>query len=161
MKNTIKVLWYVIISAMVLTMFVLVSAKVFAHGDGECLPDAVGIKYEGWVKIIDHLSGDDLEGFVHGHRDQYYDKDGNPTGQATGFFSIDFDDDEGDYFADCPPVGAMEEAGHPNTPILRRLLRYHTNRHADDHSEARLMVAILLHLLLSLNVYANRERPRK
>ena len=102
MKNMIKVLWYVIISAMVLTMFVLVSAKVFAHGDGECLPDAVGIKYKGWVKIIDHLSGDDLEGFVHGHRDQYYDEHGNPTGQAKGFFAIDFDDDEGDYFADCP-----------------------------------------------------------
>ena len=56
----------------------------------------------GWVKIIDHLSGDDLEGFVHGHRDQYYDKHGNPTGQAKGFFSIDFDDDEGGDFADCP-----------------------------------------------------------
>ena len=40
MRNTIKVLWYIIISAMVLTMFVLVTAKVFAHGEGQCLTDA-------------------------------------------------------------------------------------------------------------------------
>ena len=124
MKNTIKVLWYVIISAMVLTMFVLVSAKVFAHGDGECLPDADGNVKLGWVKIIDHLTDTELDElqdgkYEHGHLYEYYDKCGNPTGKGTGFFSIY--DDAGDYFADCPLVRTMEEAGHPNTPILRPL----------------------------------------
>ena len=51
------------------------------------------------MKIIDHLSGDDLDGFAHGHLDEYYDKRGNSTGKAMGFFSIDFDDAS---FADCP-----------------------------------------------------------
>ena len=101
MKYVIKVAWYILMSAMVLTMFVLVTAKVFAHGEGQCLTDASGkVRLDnGWVKIIDHLSGDDLDGFAHGHRDQYYDRDGNPTGQAKGFFDIDFD---GVDVADCP-----------------------------------------------------------
>ena len=110
MRNTIKVLWYVIISAMVLTMFVMVSAKVFAHGDGKCLTDADGkVKLDngGWVKIIDHLRGADLDEFVHGHRDQYYDRHGNPTGQAKGFFDIDFD---GDSFADCPTAPPIRQS---------------------------------------------------
>ena len=120
MRNTIKVLWYVIISAMVLTMFVMVSAKVFAHGDGKCLTDADGnvrlsnmrLSNGGWVKIIDHLRDTDLDGFIHGHRDQYYDRHGNPTGQAKGFFDINFDDADSDSFADCPTA--------PPTPTLDR-----------------------------------------
>ena len=97
MKNTIKVLWYIVVSAMVLTMFVLVTAKVFAHGEGECLKGQSGTV----VKIIDHLRDTDLKGFVHGHLYEYYDKHGNPTGQGKGFF-IDFDDTDSDSFADCP-----------------------------------------------------------
>ena len=122
MKNMIKVLWYIIVSAMVLTMFVLVSAKVFAHGNGKCLTDKDGkvkLPDDSWVKIIDHLSGDDLDGFAHGHRDQYYDKDDNPTGQAKGFFDINFDDADSDYFADCPLVRTTAEGSHPNTPPPR------------------------------------------
>ena len=115
MKNAIKVLWYVVIAAMVLTVFVLVSAKVFAHGDGKCLTDAdddVRLSNDGWVKIIDHLSGDDLDGFAHGHLYEYYDKRGNSTGKAMGFFSIDFDDTDGDYFADCPPIRQSDGETH-------------------------------------------------
>ena len=111
-----KILWYVIVSAIVLVMFALVSTKVFAHGDGKCLTDADGnvrLDNGSWVKIIDHLSGDDLDGFVHGHRDQYYDRHGNPTGQAKGFFNRDFDDADGDSYADCPPVRTTAGATHP------------------------------------------------
>ena len=37
MKNTIKVLWYIIVSAMVLTMLVLISAKSIRARRGEML----------------------------------------------------------------------------------------------------------------------------
>ena len=112
-----------IISAMVLTIFVLVSAKVFAHGEGECLTDADGnVRFSngGWVKIIEHLRDEDLDDFAHGHLYENYDKGDNSTGKGIGYFNV-FDNDEGDYFADCPQVRTMEEAGHPNTPILRPL----------------------------------------
>ena len=126
MKNTIKVLWYIVVSAMVLTMFVLVTAKVFAHGEGECLKRQSGtvrLDNDGWVKIIDHLREADLKGFVHGHLYEYYDVDGNPTGKGTGYFSIYFDDDdEGNYFADCPtatPARRPPTRSRPSTPARR------------------------------------------
>ena len=146
MKNAIKVLWYVVIAAMVLTVFVLVSAKVFAHGDGKCLTDAdddVRLSNDGWVKIIDHLSGDDLDGFAHGHLYEYYDKRGNSTGKAMGFFSIDFDDTDGDYFADCPPIRQSDGETHlvdyfldrpttPDTPTTTPDTP--TTRHSHNHT---------------------------
>ena len=105
MKNTIKVLWYIIISAMVLTMFVLVSAKVFAHGESQCFTDTDGnvrLSNDGWVKIVRHLQGDDLKGYAHGHQKQYYDKHGEPTLLSTGFFDEDGVIDDGEFYADCP-----------------------------------------------------------
>ena len=122
MKNMKKVLWYIIVSAMVLTMFVLVSAKVLAHDEGQCLTDVDGNVFRsngGWVKVIEHLSDADLKEFVHGHRHQYYDRHGNPTGQTTNFWSIYVVADDSDYLADCPPVRATAGATHPNTPVPR------------------------------------------
>ena len=57
-----------IISAMVLTMFVLVSAKVFAHGDGECL---TGV-FSGNANYIKVLSHPDSENGNHRHQEGYY-----------------------------------------------------------------------------------------
>ena len=119
MKITIKALWYIIISAIILTIFVMVTAKVFAHGQDECLTDADGntrLSNGGWVKVVEHLSGADLDGFVHGHRDQYYDKNGQGTGQAKGFFDIDFDNVDSDYFADCPTTRPPRQSSTPNPP---------------------------------------------
>ena len=120
MKITIKVLWYIIISAMALAIFVLVSSKVLAHDEGQCLTDVDGNVRRsngGWVKIIEHLKGADLKGFVHGHRHQYYDRHGNPTGQTTNFWSINVDSDDSDYLADCPTTTVDRPT---TTPIRQR-----------------------------------------
>ena len=63
MKNMIKVLWYIIVSAMVLAMFVMVTSKVFAHGQGKCITDPSGNVFLGddsYVKVVDHLKGDEV-----------------------------------------------------------------------------------------------------
>ena len=112
--------------------------EAWGHGEGKCLTDVDGnvpLSNGGWVKIIDHLEGADLDGFVHGHRSQYYDRHGNPTGQATGFFSIDFDDSNSPYYAsrdryhaDCPtapPPRSSQSSTAPrssNTPTLAETL---------------------------------------
>ena len=119
MKITIKVLWYIIVSAMVLTMFVLVSAKVLAHDEGQCLADVDGNVFrsnDGWVKVIEHLRDADLKEFVHGHRHQYYDRHGNPTGQTTNFWSIYVVADDSDYLADCPTT----TVDRPTTTPIRQ-----------------------------------------
>ena len=80
-------------------------AGAYGHGEGKCLTDTDGnvrFNNDGWVKVS-HLIGEDLDEFAHGHLHKEYDKRGNSTGQTMTFFSIYFDDDEGDYFADCPP----------------------------------------------------------
>ena len=86
---------------LVLSLFV---TGAYGHGEGKCFIETNrnGV-IKGFIKIS-HLTGEDLEGFAHGHLDQYYNMYGNPTGQAKGFFAIDFDDTDGDSFADCPPV---------------------------------------------------------
>lgn len=64
-------------------------ADVLAHGEGKGLTDVDGnvpLSNGGWVKVIDHLAGADLDGYVHAHSKQYYDRHGNPTTQAR-FFS--------------------------------------------------------------------------
>ena len=112
--------------------------EAWGHGEGKCLTDVDGnvpLSNGGWVKIIDHLEGADLEGYVHGHRSQYYDRHGNPTGQSTGFFSIDFDDSNSPYYAsrdryhaDCPtapPPRSSQSSTAPrssNTPTLAETL---------------------------------------
>lgn len=63
-------------------------ADVLAHGEGKGLTDVDGnvpLSNGGWVKVIDHLEGADLDGYVHAHRKQYYDRHGNPTTQARFF----------------------------------------------------------------------------
>ena len=119
MNKILKVLWYIIISAMVITIFILVSSKVLAHDEGQCLTDVDGNVRRsngGWVKVIEHLRGADLKEFVHGHRHQYYDRHGNPTGQTTNFWSIYVDGDDSDYLADCPTT----TVDRPTTTPIRQ-----------------------------------------
>ena len=83
MKDTIKVSWYIILTTMVLWMFVVEATKVFAHGNGQCITDAVGdvfLRDGSYVKIDSHLSVDELakktkgrHKYGHGHKNQYYD----------------------------------------------------------------------------------------
>ena len=87
-------------------MFVLVSMS-WGHGEGKCLTDVDGnvpLSDDGWVKVVRHLTDAELKAkdgdkYGHGHRKQYYDKDGNPTSPSTEFFDI-ADNDE--FYADCP-----------------------------------------------------------
>ena len=104
MTNT-RIIFFSILIAVLLAIFIMWCADVLAHGEGKCLTDVDGnvpLSNGGWVKVIDHLEGADLDGYVHGHRSQYYDRHGDPTGQSRGFFSIDFDDNDADFYADCP-----------------------------------------------------------
>ena len=112
MKNMIKVLWYIIMSAMVLAMFVLVSAKVLAHGNGQCITDVDGDVFLGdgsYVKIVRHLSVDELKAkdddkLDHGHKNQYYDKHGNETTLSTSFYGKDGGLDKDEFYVDCPTL---------------------------------------------------------
>ena len=111
MSNT-RIIFFSILIAILLAILVMWCADVLAHGEGKCLTDADGnvpLSNGGWVKVVGHLSGAELRGYVHGHLKQYYDRRGNPTHQSTGFFSIDFDDTSSPYYssrnryyADCP-----------------------------------------------------------
>ena len=100
----------------------------WGHGEGECLTDVDGnvpLSDGGWVKVTDHLEGADLDGYAHGHRKQYYDKNGIPTIRTTSFFSIDFDDNDSDFYADCPTAPPPPEPRRkpqpppPTTPTPR------------------------------------------
>ena len=129
MKNTIKVLWYIIISAIVLTMLVFTTAKVFAHDEGQCITDVAGDVFLGngsWVKIVSHLTDAELQEFRltdaeleeldlkklhdgvydHAHRTQYYDANGHPTSLSTEFFDGDGGVDKDEFYVDCPPAPA-------------------------------------------------------
>ncbi len=130
MTNT-RIIFFSILIAILLAIFILWCADVLAHGEGKCVTDADGnvpLSNGGWVKIIDHLRGADLEGYVHGHRSQYYDRHGNPTIQTTGFFSIDFDGKTSKYHADCPTAPrprSSQSSTAPrssNTPTLAETL---------------------------------------
>ena len=133
MKNMIKVLWYIIVSAMVLAMFVMVTSKVFAHGQGKCITDPSGnvfLSDDSYVKIDGHLKGKklDIKGdekppYLHGHRQQYYDANDNPTAPSTSFWDIDFDDPNSPYYGvfdkfyvDCPTAPSPPPATVTRTP---------------------------------------------
>ena len=134
MKNTIKVPWDIIISAIVLTMLVFTTAKVFAHDEGQCITDVRGNVFLGngsWVKIVSHLTDAELQKFRltdaeleeleleeldlkklhdgvydHAHRTQYYDANDNPTSLSTEFFDGDGGVDKDEFYVDCPPAPA-------------------------------------------------------
>ena len=96
-------------------MFVLVSMS-WGHGEGKCLTDADGdVRLNGgWVKVRSHLSVDELEAkddgkYGHGHRKQYYDKDGNPTSLSTEFFDTKGVIYDGEFYADCPTAPPLPE----------------------------------------------------
>ena len=128
MTNT-RIILFSIMSAILLTMLILWCAEVLAHGEGKCLTDVDGnvpLSNGGWVKVIDHLEGADLRGYVHGHLKQYYDKNGNPTTLARSFSRVDFNDDDEEFYADCsppppppPPPRSEPRAPTPITEILK------------------------------------------
>ena len=112
MKNTIKVLRYIIILAMILTMFA--TSKVFAHGEGRCFRSATFFRNGNFVKVVDHLEYEELgilqDGrYKHGHENQYYDKNGNETTPSTSFFN----DAHEDFYVDCSTFSPQPE---PPTP---------------------------------------------
>ena len=98
-----------IIGGIIIAAIIMFAADALSHGEGECLTDAVGnvpLSNGGWVKVVDHLEGTDLDGYAHGHRNQYYGKNGKTTKQNTEFYGMEF----GDFFANCPT------APPPTTP---------------------------------------------
>ena len=143
MKNTIKVPWDIIISAIILTMFA--TAKVFAHGEGQCFTSTF-LRNGSYVKIISHLTDAELQEFRltdaelaeleeldltdaelkklqdgvhdHGHRKQYYDGNGNPTNPSTEFFDKDGGVDKDDFYVDCPTASPAPPAPATITPPL-------------------------------------------
>ena len=120
MKNTKKVLWYIIISVTVLTIFVFMTAKVWAHGEGKCITDVRGnmfLKKGSWVKILSHLSDVDLElqggGYDHAHRKQYYDENDNETAPSTEFFDKDWSVDNDKFYVVCPTATPSPQPSAP------------------------------------------------
>jgi hypothetical protein len=100
-----------IIGSIIIAAIIMFAADALAHGEGECLTDAVGnvpLPNGGWVKVVDHLEGSDLDGYKHGHLNQYFGKNGKTTKKTTEFYDIEF----GDFFASCPTAPPS-----PSTPI--------------------------------------------
>ena len=90
--------------------------EAWGHGEGKCLTDVDGnvpLSGGGWVKVTGHLEGADLDGYAHGHRSQYYDKNGIPTTLSTSFFNIA---DNNEFYANCPPAPPPPEPPPPTTP---------------------------------------------
>ena len=144
MKNTIKVPWDIIISAIILTMFA--TAKVFAHDEGQCITDVRGnvfLSNGSWVKIVSHLTDAELQEFRltdaeleeldltdaelkklqdgvydHAHRKQYYDANDNPTSLSTEFFDKDGGVDKDEFYVDCPTASPAPPAPATITPPL-------------------------------------------
>ena len=128
MKNTIKVLWYIIISTIVLAMLVFTTSKVFAHGNGQCITDVAGNVFtginndRGYVKIVGHLTPDELDKkdggkYKHGHIKEYW-RDGEKTSESKSYTYVE---DEGDFYVDCPtppsrPVTPTPPPPRPVTP---------------------------------------------
>ena len=103
--------WCEVIGICIVILLAIIM-DAWGHGEGECLTDVDGnvpLSDGGWVKVTDHLEGADLDGYAHGHRKQYYDKNGIPTIRTTSFFSIDFDDNDSDFYADCPTASRPPE----------------------------------------------------
>ena len=110
--------WMYLLILILIGMFALV-CMTWGHGEGECLTDVNGnarLSNGGWVKVTDHLQGAALKEYVHGHRSQYYDKNGNTTIRTTSFFSIDFDDNDSDFYADCPTAPPPRSPQSSTTP---------------------------------------------
>ena len=100
-----------IIGGIIIAAIIMFAADALSHGEGECLTDAVGnvpLSNGGWVKVVDHLEGSDLDGYKHGHLNQYFGKNGKTTKKTTEFYDIEF----GDFFASCPTAPPS-----PSTPI--------------------------------------------
>lgn len=151
MKNTIKVPWDIIISAIILTMFA--TAKVFAHGEGQCFTSTF-LRNGSWVKVVRHLSVEELKKlqggeYEHGHKNQYYDKNGNKTTPSTSFFNKDGGVDKDDFYVDCPttppppappkkPISTVQTSEPVTPPSQSRTpttTRVYTERHFYDFSE--------------------------
>ena len=146
MKNTIKVPWDIIISAIVLTMLVFTTAKVFAHDEGQCITDVRGnvfLRNGSWVKIVSHLTDAELQEFRltdaeleeldltdtelkklhdgvydHAHRKEYYDAKDNLTSLSTEFFDKDGGADKDEFYVDCPTASPAPPAPATITPPL-------------------------------------------
>ena len=104
-----------IIGGIVIAIAIMFAADALAHGEGECLTDVSGnvrLSNNGWVKVTDHLEGADLDGYAHGHLNQYFDKNGKTTKKTTEFYDIEF----GDFFANCPSASSPPP---PTTPTPR------------------------------------------
>ena len=122
MKNMKKVPWHIIISAMILTMLVLATSKVFAHGEGRCFTSAsrnTFLRNGSFMKVVDHLEDAELRRlqgglYKHGHRNQYYDRNGNPTTPSTAFFDID---GLYDVYVDCPTASQPPSTTLQRTPV--------------------------------------------
>ena len=104
-----RIIFFSILIAILLAVLILWCADVLAHGEGQCVTDWKGevrLSSGGWVKIDRHLSGDELTRngtvYEHGHVQQYYDRLGNTTHAATGYFAIDFDGEVSEWHVDCP-----------------------------------------------------------
>ena len=146
MKNTIKVPWDIIISAIVLTMLVFTTAKVFAHDEGQCITDVRGnvfLRKGSWVKIVSHLTDAELQEirltdaeleeldltdaelkklhdgvYDHAHRKKYYDANDNLTSLSTEFFDKDGGVDKDEFYVDCPTASPAPPAPATITPPL-------------------------------------------
>ena len=111
------------ISLILIALSIAWCADVSAHGEDECSErserDSSRLSNGGWVKVIGHLSGTDLDGYRHGHQKQYYNKSGQGTTRTKSYFDIDFDNVDTDYFADCPTAPARRSS-QSSTPTRRR-----------------------------------------
>ena len=116
---------------------------------------------DSYVKIDGHLKGKklDIKGdekppYLHGHRQQYYDANDNPTAPSTSFWDIDFDDPNSPYYqvfdkfyVDCPtapqpprpPSIVDDEIEEPETPTpTRRARRSRSGSTTTESVEERL-----------------------
>ena len=111
------------ISLILIALSIVWCADVSAHGEDECLKGTNGssrLSNGGWVKVVGHLEGTDLDGYQHGHSKQYYNKSGQGTTQTKSYFDIDFDGVDTDYFTDCPtaPVQRRSQSSTSQTATV-------------------------------------------
>ena len=121
-----------IIGGIIIAAVIMFAADALSHGEGECLTDVGGnvrLSNGGWVKVTNHLEGADLDGYAHGHRNQYYGKNGKTTKQTSEFYDIEF----GDFFANCPTAPPPSEPRRkPQSPPPTHL-NEHLNEHLSHH----------------------------
>ena len=119
----------------VIGISIVLLACVFAawgDGEGKCMKRR--LSHGGWVKITDHLKGDDLntrgeglEPYAHGHEKKYYDKNWKIIATGRSYSDIDFDDpnlpyydNRNDDYVDCPTAPQPETVRHPQPEPVRR-----------------------------------------